>query len=135
MSSRLDLIIRRGSVVTPEGVTHGDVAVAEGKIASVAANIAESAEKEIDARGLHVFPAVLDAHVHFNEPGRTEWEGFETATRAAAAGGGAVPAAWLWWGGAAAPFRWRCRHPCRFRRRSPTARPLPRSADWPKKNR
>ena len=42
---------------------------------------------EIDAAGLHVFPGVIDAHVHFNEPGRAEWEGFVSGTRALAAGG------------------------------------------------
>lgn len=89
MSSRPDLIIRNGSVVAPEGVTIADVAVAEGRIVRVAATIAESAEKEIDARELHVFPAVLDAHVHFNEPGRTEWEGLASGSAALAAGGGA----------------------------------------------
>src|SRR4026207_1057829 len=41
-----------------------------------------------DAAGAVVMPGVVDTHVHVNEPGRTEWEGFETATRAAAAGGG-----------------------------------------------
>ena len=41
-------------------------------------------------RGLHVFPAVIDIHLHFNEPGRTEWEGAATGSRALAAGGGAV---------------------------------------------
>ncbi len=89
MSSQIDLIIRGGNVVTPEGVARADVAVAEGRIVRVAANIAESAEKEIHARGLHIFPAVLDAHVHFNEPGRTGWEGLATGSAALAAGGGA----------------------------------------------
>ena len=42
---------------------------------------------EIEARGLHVFPGVVDAHVHVNEPGREEWEGWRAATRGAAAGG------------------------------------------------
>jgi allantoinase len=42
---------------------------------------------EVDARGLHVFPGLVDAHVHFNEPGRTEWEGIETGSSALAAGG------------------------------------------------
>ncbi len=41
----------------------------------------------VDAQGAAVMPGLVDAHVHINEPGRTEWEGFETATRAAAAGG------------------------------------------------
>src|SRR5262249_52629384 len=45
------------------------------------------ATTEIDARGLLVLPGVIDAHVHFNEPGRTEWEGWATGTRALAAGG------------------------------------------------
>ena len=40
-----------------------------------------------EAEGAVVMPGVVDSHVHVNEPGRTEWEGFETATRAAAAGG------------------------------------------------
>src|SRR5262249_23568468 len=41
----------------------------------------------IDAADLVVSPGIVDSHVHVNEPGRTEWEGFDTATRAAAAGG------------------------------------------------
>ena len=41
----------------------------------------------MDAGELFVLPGLIDAHVHINEPGRTEWEGFQTATRAAAAGG------------------------------------------------
>ncbi len=89
MSSQFEHIIRNGLVVTPEGVARADVAVAEGKVVRVAADIAESAEKDIDARGLHVLPAVLDAHVHFNEPGRTEWEGLASGSAALAAGGGA----------------------------------------------
>jgi len=48
------------------------------------------AKEEIIARGLRVFPAVGDVHLHFNEPGRTEWEGAATGSRALAAGGGAV---------------------------------------------
>lgn len=48
------------------------------------------AKNEIDARGLTILPAVVDVHVHFNEPGRTEWEGAFSGSRALAAGGGAV---------------------------------------------
>ena len=43
--------------------------------------------REIDATGLHVFPGGLDPHVHFNEPGRTDWEGLETGSAALARGG------------------------------------------------
>src|SRR5215218_9649861 len=47
----------------------------------------ETSREEIDARGLHVLPGALDAHVHFNETGRADWEGWATGTAALAAGG------------------------------------------------
>ena len=64
-----------------------DIGVSEGKIVALGKNLSGPAVSEIDARDLTIFPGVIDAHVHFNEPGRTEWEGFETGSRAAAAGG------------------------------------------------
>src|SRR5256714_6529032 len=64
-----------------------DIGVSDGKIVALGSNLSGSAASEIDARALAVFPGVIDAHVHFNEPGRTDWEGFETGSRAAAAGG------------------------------------------------
>lgn len=88
MSSRLDLIVRGGSVVTPAGVTKADVGVAGGRFAVITPEIREAAAREIDATGLHVFPGILDAHVHFNEPGRAEWEGLASGSAALAAGGG-----------------------------------------------
>jgi len=88
MNSPFDLVLRHGSVVTPEGVTRADVGIAGGKFVQIAPRIRESAAREIDAAGLHVFPGILDAHVHFNEPGRAEWEGLATGSAALAAGGG-----------------------------------------------
>lgn len=84
-----DLIIRNGNIVTADSVVKGDIAVQAGKIAEVSVNKAmeAKAEKEINAEGLHVFPGLIDSHVHFNEPGRTEWEGLETGSRSLAAGG------------------------------------------------
>jgi allantoinase len=64
-----------------------DIGISEGKIVALAPDLSGSAKSEIDARGLAIFPGVIDAHVHFNEPGRTDWEGFATGSRAAAAGG------------------------------------------------
>ena len=64
-----------------------DIGISEGKIVAVAENLTGSAKSEIDAHNLAIFPGVIDAHVHFNEPGRTDWEGFATGSRAAAAGG------------------------------------------------
>src|SRR2546423_7753278 len=64
-----------------------DIGIAEGEFVAIDANLPGSATEEIDATKLSIFPGVIDAHVHFNEPGRTHWEGFETGSRAAAAGG------------------------------------------------
>jgi allantoinase len=88
MHSTLDLIIRNGSVVTPESVRVSDVGILGGHIVTVAPTITGAAVEEIDATGLHLFPGILDAHVHFNEPGRTDWEGLSTGPSALAAGGG-----------------------------------------------
>lgn len=85
--SLYDLVIRNGTVVTAGGVTRTGIAVQGGCIVGIAPQIEGRSKKEIDASGLHIFPGVIDAHVHFNEPGRTEWEGFATGTRALAAGG------------------------------------------------
>jgi allantoinase len=83
----VDLLIRGGMIVTPEGVVRADIAVEDGRIAAIAPDL-PGAQGEIDAEGLTVFPGVIDDHVHFNEPGRTEWEGAASGSRAFAAGGG-----------------------------------------------
>jgi len=85
--SLYDLILRNGAVVTSGSVMQADLAVADGRITAIEPAIAGTSAAEIDARGLHILPGVIDAHVHFNEPGRTDWEGFATGTRALAAGG------------------------------------------------
>jgi len=85
--SRYNLILRNGTLVTAGGLKQADLAIAGGCVAVIDAELAGTSKEEIDAGGLHIFPGVIDAHVHFNEPGRTEWEGFTTGTRALAAGG------------------------------------------------
>lgn len=84
-----DLVLRGGAVVTEAGVLRADVSVEGERIAAVAPELPGGA-REIDARGLTLFPGVIDVHLHFNEPGRTEWEGAATGSRGLAAGGGAV---------------------------------------------
>ena len=79
-------VVRDGLCVLPDGVAVGDIAIEDGLIAAIGHELPGGAV-EIDAHGLHVFPGVIDAHVHFNEPGRTGWEGIATGTRALAAGG------------------------------------------------
>lgn len=64
-----------------------DLGIVEGKFAEVEPNLRGTARVEIDATKFSILPGVIDAHVHFNEPGRTDWEGFETGSRAAAAAG------------------------------------------------
>lgn len=85
--ARFDLVIRGGTVVNAGGQIKADVAISDGKIAAVEPQIAGRGEQETDSAGLHLFPGGIDPHVHFNEPGRADWEGFETGTRALAAGG------------------------------------------------
>jgi len=85
-----DLILRGGTVVTPAGPMAADVGVAGGQVRSLGPDLAGAGGEVVNAAGLHIFPGVIDAHVHFNEPGRSHWEGFETGTRALAAGGGTL---------------------------------------------
>ena len=59
----------------------------EGRIQKIETGSIEKSGKVIDVGNSVVMPGVIDAHVHVNEPGRTHWEGFDTATQAAAAGG------------------------------------------------
>jgi allantoinase len=80
------VIIRGGTVVTARGAKKADIAIAGGQITAVGGNLADDGE-EIDASGLHIFPGGIDSHVHFNEPGRTEWEDIAHGSAALAAGG------------------------------------------------
>ena len=70
------LAIRGGTVVAPDGVVRADVGVADGRIVAVAEALDAAAREEVDATGLHVLPGAVDAHVHFNDPGRADTEGF-----------------------------------------------------------
>jgi allantoinase len=87
--AKVDLIIRGQRVVLPDAVVPGSIHISNGRILSV-----ESYENSKGAEELVnvdddsvIMPALVDTHVHINSPGRTEWEGFASATRAAAAGG------------------------------------------------
>jgi allantoinase len=85
--SLYDLILRNGTLVTTEGISQADLAIISGRIVAIAPELEGTASEEIDAQGMHIFPGVIDAHLHFNDPGRAHWEGFTTGTRALAAGG------------------------------------------------
>src|SRR6266571_3859801 len=86
---RSDLVIRGRRVVTKDKIGPASVHIRSGRITALAdfedipsdCEIIEASDSSV------VMPGLVDTHVHVNEPGRTEWEGFRTATRAAAAGG------------------------------------------------
>ncbi len=82
-----DLIVRGGVLANHAGEGHADIGVAGGKIGAIGDLSRFSAEVEIDARGLHVLPGIIDTQVHFREPGNEHKEDLETGTRAAALGG------------------------------------------------
>jgi len=88
--SLFDLIIRGGTVVTPDEVRAADIGILDGQIAVLQASLQGHARETLDAIGRHIFSGVIDSHVHFNEPGRAHWEGFATGSRALAAGGGTM---------------------------------------------
>jgi len=85
---RYDLLLKNGIAVTPEKSFKADIAVKDGKIALVG-NLEQedAADETYDAQGKHILPGIIDAHVHFRDPGLTEKEDFETGSIAAAFGG------------------------------------------------
>jgi allantoinase len=85
----LDVVVRGARIMTTAGVAAREIGIAGGTIARLeplgaglsAPTVIDLADDEV------LIPGLVDAHVHVNEPGRTSWEGFATATKAAAAGG------------------------------------------------
>ena len=89
MSDRLELLFRAPRVITVAGEVARCIGVRDGRIAVIEPIDAELDADEVVELGDDevLIPGLVDTHVHVNEPGRTEWEGFASATRAAAAGG------------------------------------------------
>ena len=83
------LLVRGATVVRPDGRTGADILTEDGVIVAVGRDlVAPPDTQEFDATGLHALPGAVDTHVHFNEPGRADWEGLATGSRALVAGGG-----------------------------------------------
>ncbi|GAA4589956.1 allantoinase [Actinoplanes octamycinicus] len=83
-----DLVVRSRRTILPDREGPAAVVVTDGRITAIRPYDAEPvADIETDLGDLVLLPGLVDTHVHVNEPGRTEWEGFASATRAAAAGG------------------------------------------------
>jgi allantoinase len=82
------LVIRSTRMVLPDGVRESAAYVRDKRIESIHSYDAKlDADREVDLGDVALLPGLVDTHVHVNEPGRTEWEGFASATRAALAGG------------------------------------------------
>ncbi|MFC0472320.1 allantoinase [Halalkalibacter kiskunsagensis] len=84
-----DTVVQFGTIVTEKDVFQADIGIREGKVVAICTpgSIESSDAEIIDATGLHIFPGLIDIHVHFNEPGRDNWEGLETGSKSLAAGG------------------------------------------------
>lgn len=83
-----DILFRGAKLVSADGIATADVGVIGEQIAAVGVNLGGSAKQAVDAADSLLFPGIIDAHIHFNEPGRDHWEGLSSGSRALAAGGG-----------------------------------------------
>ena len=83
----IDAAIISNRIITPDGIRKAVVLIKDGKIADVVTELPEGDFPVTDVGDNVLMPGIVDPHVHINEPGRTEWEGFDTATKAAIAGG------------------------------------------------
>ena len=82
-----DAVIKSDRTITPDGIKKAVVLIKDGLITSVLPALPQGYYSVTDVGNKVLMPGVIDPHVHINEPGRTDWEGFDTATRAAIAGG------------------------------------------------
>ncbi|MHB1171437.1 MAG: allantoinase AllB [Lacisediminihabitans sp.] len=87
MAERFDLVVRAKSALIDGEFHAAEIGVANGRIAAISDTPLDGAEIVNLADDEVLIPGLVDSHVHINEPGRTDWEGFASATRAAAAGG------------------------------------------------
>lgn len=87
MTSKFDLLIRNGTCVLPWGEFQTDIGVSDGRISSIGVPGNASAGEIFDATGLHVLPGLIDAHVHFRDPGHPTVETLPTGSKAAILGG------------------------------------------------
>jgi dihydroorotase len=87
MNETFDLLIRGGTVATPNGIAPADIGVINGRIAAIGALSATKAAEIFDAKGLHVLPGAIDSQVHFREPGNAHKEDLASGSLAAILGG------------------------------------------------
>jgi allantoinase len=82
-----DLVIKSEKIITGYETRKGIVLISDGKIMDIVSELSPGDHRVVDVGDSVLMAGIIDPHVHINEPGRTAWEGFDTATRAAVAGG------------------------------------------------
>ncbi len=88
MSDDAELLVRGATLVLAQGAVRADIAASGGRIVKIGPDLGASAAVVVEAHGMHVLAGIIDSHVHFNEPGRADWEGLGSGSNAVAAGGG-----------------------------------------------
>ena len=83
----IDAAILSNRIITPDGIRKAIVLIEQGKIAAITNELPQGNFPIEDIGDNVLMAGIVDPHVHINEPGRTDWEGFDTATKAALAGG------------------------------------------------
>src|SRR5258705_6466551 len=83
----IDAAIISNRTITPDGIKKAAVLIKGGRITDIVSQLPEGDFPVTDVGDHVLMPGIVDPHVHINEPGRTEWEGFDTGTKAAIAGG------------------------------------------------
>ena len=80
-----DTIIRNVRVIKDDAWHFVDLGIIDESFAEISSNITGNSKSEVDGDSAYCLPGMVDLHVHFNEPGRTHWEGFTTGSAAASA--------------------------------------------------
>ena len=87
MTTAFDTVLRGGTLVTNSAIDVSDIGISNGQIAAIGNLSGVNTNEKIDARGLHVFPGIIDSQVHFREPGHEHKEDMESGSKAAVLGG------------------------------------------------
>ncbi|MFP6755784.1 MAG: dihydroorotase [Alphaproteobacteria bacterium] len=87
MITTFDVVLRGGTLVTNSAIDISDIGISEGRITAIGNLSSVNTNEKIDARGLHVFPGIIDSQVHFREPGDEHKEDMESGSKAAVLGG------------------------------------------------
>ncbi|NBV42735.1 dihydroorotase, partial [bacterium] len=81
-----DLLIKGGTIVTPQSISAGDIGILDGRIAEIGTIDEKNAKQVIRGENLHILPGAIDSQVHFREPGLTHKEDLATGTKSAILG-------------------------------------------------